>query len=186
MREETQRSELLIPTIRAAKYPICMANPGIVIRNDFLQLLKENNITGYDLGAVRDSRSKKKAANLNQLIVTHQLKAVSDYTVYETRRYEETESINMLSEIIYEEGALQEICDLNLSQESNIFRSGDYLVDIPYLIVSKKLRDICKKSKMRTISFDPVHIIGSETTIRTWHDKSMKDYYRGGMLFGTE
>lgn len=186
--EKNKVSELMIPTIHAAKYPICMANPGFIIRSDFLQLMRENSITGYELRPVRDSRSKKTVTDLNQLIVTHQLKAVSDCTIYETREYEgiRTKSINFMSEIIYEEDVLIGACDFNISQESYFFRTEDYLVDMPYLIVSRKVRDICKKSKMskiRTVKFDPVHINRSETPARKWNDMNVKNHYMGGSIF---
>lgn len=185
LNEKNSVSELLIPTIRATKYPICMVNPGIVIRSDFLQLLEENSITGYELKEVKDYRSKEVVTKLNQLIVTHQLRAVSDCTVYETRKYEETEvkSINILSEIIYKEEALQGSCDFNISQESYIFRTEGYLVDIPYLIVTRKIRDICKKSKIRTVSFDPVYIEKDGVPARKWDNVNVQSYYIGGTVF---
>jgi hypothetical protein len=157
---KTQISELIINTKKVKKLDMARINPEIIISDRLHELILRNNITGCELGAVRDYKGRDDEI-LYQLKCTNTLPSMDSQTKLEIKDSRfcfdcRRNGLFQESELIYKASDLASARDFNLSEE--YIGLANYCMQ--RVIVSKKFFDLYMKSKLRGINrIEPIKIL---------------------------
>ncbi|MEL7567917.1 MAG: hypothetical protein AAGU27_23995 [Dehalobacterium sp.] len=154
-----QISDLIIEKRKMGKYDIATITPEIIINERLLNLICDNDLTGYEFKPVKDVKGKEKP-DLYQLVInnilpqmSNEIKTVTDKTSFcdECKMH----GVFLRSEIVYESDALKNAKDFNLSYEY----FGARIYCNRQIIVSNKVYDLFTNNKVKRVAFEPVRIV---------------------------
>lgn len=157
---EKQISELYMDKTKMGRKDISkLYSLEVVISEKLYKLLLDNDITGFEVGAVRHKNNKmKNEPVLYQLFCSNTLPPLNEQSVFYKEKYCECcgkSGLFLDSLPYYDEESLKDAKDFNYTYE--YFGGG--VSGTPYIIVSQKVYRLFKDNKIKGVVFDIVNIV---------------------------
>lgn len=152
-------SDLKVPLTKIKKKDIAMLPPSIIINERLYDLIHGLNLTGCSFKPVRDYRTNN-SSSYRQLIINNILPPLQSPTqIIKEEGYwychECGKRGNLLrSGLAYRESDLSNAKDFNVTQEWFGLAVLEHEI-----IVSKRVREVFKQEKIKSVVFQPVYIV---------------------------
>ena len=140
------------------KCDIVFLRPSIIVSPKVKRIILENGLTGCSFSPVRDWETQKNT-EYDRLITSNEMPALNSKAriIHVSGCFcELCQSSGQIleSEVVYNREDLEKVKDFNLSKE--YFGLGKPMQN---LIISKRVRDIFRREKIRVIYYEPVRIM---------------------------
>ena len=152
------RSDILVQTSKLKNKDIVLLIPSIIVSEKVKRLIEENCLTGCYFAPVRDYK-RHTVEDYYHLVINNELPALNKSVriIHVSPWYCEVchnRGQILESEMIYRKTDLQYFKDLNVTKEH-----FGVATSMQKIVISKRVRDLFKKEKIRTAYYEPVHFL---------------------------